>query len=251
MSRIFDALRRSESERSGNDLDALPKGPDLLRDAERRTLSGWEESPFDKDADSRIFGEGDELLRLDGASTAVAAIDGLGGSPGLPEAERMDILSRFQSLSIAPPSKSRIVCLSDRENPTAEALRLLAVRLRDLRRVRPLKKVLITSTIPREGKSTIAANLACALAQAADERILLVEGDLRRPSLSQIFGINKSRGISEWLREDDASLPISTISIQQVSGSCPPEIRAETRSNLSNPKGSRLLWSSWPRISTG
>jgi capsular exopolysaccharide synthesis family protein len=100
-----------------------------------------------------------------------------------------------------------MVCLTDRENPTAEALRLLAVRLRDLRRVRPLKKLLITSTIPQEGKSTIAANLACALAQATDERILLVDGDLRRPSLSRIFGMSATRGISEWLHDDDAALP--------------------------------------------
>jgi capsular exopolysaccharide synthesis family protein len=69
-----------------------------------------------------------------------------------------------------------------------------------------LKKVLITSTIPQEGKSMISANLACALAQASDEKILLVEGDLRRPSLLQMFGIEQKSGISECVRDDRREL---------------------------------------------
>ena len=52
----------------------------------------------------------------------------------------------------------------------------------------------------------ISANLACALAHASDEKILLMEGDLRQPSLSQMFGIHKTRGISEWLQEEDGPL---------------------------------------------
>ena len=121
---------------------------------------------------------------------------------GLSAEQRQNVLSQFRSLEISLPPQSRLVCLTDRENPTAEAIRLLGVRLRDLRQSRPLKKVLITSTIPQEGKSMISANLACALAHGSDARILLVEGDLRRPSLSHMFGIQKQPGIYEWLRED-------------------------------------------------
>jgi capsular exopolysaccharide synthesis family protein len=46
----------------------------------------------------------------------------------------------------------------------------------------------------------VAANLACALAQSSQQRTLLLEGDLRRPSLSQMFGIGRNRGLSEWLQ---------------------------------------------------
>jgi capsular exopolysaccharide synthesis family protein len=205
MSRIFDALQRSESERSGTASGALPKGPDLLRRAERRVASKWETGTSHQERETRITG-GDESFGRDGAPPVAALEEAPGGVESLPTAERLDILSRFPSLSIALPSQSRLVCLTDREHPTAEALRLLGVRMRDLRRLRPLKKVLITSTIPQEGKSMIAANLACALAHASDERILLVEGDLRRPSLSQMFGIQKTRGICEWLQENDGPL---------------------------------------------
>lgn len=185
----------------------LPKGPDLLRRAENIAASRWEVAPFDKETEAKIHVEADDRAVLETARTAVAAGEPPLDRGGLPGAERVEVLSQFQSLSIAPPSQSRVVCLTDRENPTAEALRLLAVRLRDLRRVRPLKKLSITSTIPQEGKSTISANLACALAQATDERVLLVDGDLRRPSLTRIFGISATRGISEWLHDDDAALP--------------------------------------------
>ena len=120
-----------------------------------------------------------------------------------PASERTEVLSRFPSLPISLTPQSRLVCLTDRENPTAEAVRLLGVRLRDLRRTRALKTVLITSTIPREGKSTISANLACALAHGSNERILLVDGDLRRPSQSQIFGLPKTRGVSDSVKEEN------------------------------------------------
>jgi capsular exopolysaccharide synthesis family protein len=59
--------------------------------------------------------------------------------------------------------------------------------------------MLITSTIPQEGKSTVAANLACTLARKAQQKILLVEGDVRRPSLSEMFGLGKKQGLCEWL----------------------------------------------------
>jgi capsular exopolysaccharide synthesis family protein len=90
--------------------------------------------------------------------------------------------------------------VTDKESLAAENFRFLAVRLRQLQQSRPLKKVLITSAIPREGKTMVAANLACTLARRAQQRTLLVEGDLRRPSLSQMFGLSKMSGICEWLQ---------------------------------------------------
>jgi capsular exopolysaccharide synthesis family protein len=66
--------------------------------------------------------------------------------------------------------------------------------------------VLITSTIPQEGKSMVVANLACTLALRTQQKILLLEGDLRRPSLSQRFGLGRNPGLCECLLQSERSL---------------------------------------------
>ncbi len=90
----------------------------------------------------------------------------------------------------------------DTESPAAEAFHLLGVRLRHMRRQRQLKKILITSTIPQEGKSMVASNLACTIALRTQQKVLLLEGDVRRPTQSKIFGLPKKPGICEWLNGD-------------------------------------------------
>ncbi len=200
MSRIFDALQRSESERSGAATAALPQGPDLLKQAERRVVSTWEAGAANFGREAANTEEDREAARRE--ADLPARITSTIGTPERLSADRsLDVFSQFASPQISPTAESRLVCLTDPENPTAEAIRLLGVRLRGLRRKQPLKKVLITSTIPREGKSTISANLACALARASDQRTLLVEGDLRRPSLAHMFGVQTACGMIEWLRE--------------------------------------------------
>ena len=143
-------------------------------------------------------------------------------SEELPVDQRLRALDHLRSIPISLAPQSRLVCLTDRENPAAEAIRLLGVRLKDLRRVRPLKKLLITSTIPQEGKSTIAANLACALAYASGEKTLLIDGDLRRPSLCQMFGVQTPSGMFEWLKEKAAHSRAFTALKTRAFGSCQP-----------------------------
>ena len=200
MSRIFDALQRSERERSGDDSQALPEGPDLLKRGENRAASKWESVETHVGPEVINFAENRETVHTE-PDLPPRTESVVSNSEELPIDQRLTALDRLQPLPISLAPQSRLVCLTDRENPAAEAIRLLGVRLKDLRRVRPLKKLLITSTIPQEGKSTIAANLACALAYVSGEKTLLVEGDLRRPSLSQMFGLQPASGMFELLKE--------------------------------------------------
>jgi capsular exopolysaccharide synthesis family protein len=105
----------------------------------------------------------------------------------------------FPSLEVVPANSSRLVFLTEPDSLAAEKFRFLGVRLRQLQQSRPLKKVLVTSTIPEEGKSTVSANLAGVLARRK-QSVLLIEGDLRRPTLAEQFGLGRLAGLGEWLQ---------------------------------------------------
>jgi hypothetical protein len=138
MSHIFDALRRSEAESSGIDLAALPGTTALLQQAERRAASKWEaavlseQSNAANDADfGTPFGMGESQPFEKELEQVVAELS--------QPAERFDPFSQFKSLPVSLDPQSRLLCLTDSGSPTAEAFRLLGVRLRHLRRHRPLK----------------------------------------------------------------------------------------------------------------
>jgi capsular exopolysaccharide synthesis family protein len=201
MSQIFDALRKSENERNGSDRSSPSEATELLRAAERKAASKWGVA---NSANSRAVEENrreGEIPQLEAASiTARVDESSIDDNPTILE-EWLSIVGQFQTLKASPEPESRLVCLTEPESPAAEAFRLLGVRMREIRRERLLKTLLITSTIPQEGKSMVSANLACALAKTTKQRVLLLEGDLRRPSLSAKLGIGSNPGICEWFQE--------------------------------------------------
>jgi len=69
-----------------------------------------------------------------------------------------------------------------------------------MREKQPLKKILVTSSLPKEGKSFVAANLAQALAWQQGRRVLLVDGDLRASRLHLALGSASTPGLSEYLQ---------------------------------------------------
>ncbi|MEO8726038.1 MAG: CpsD/CapB family tyrosine-protein kinase [Acidobacteriaceae bacterium] len=81
----------------------------------------------------------------------------------------------------------------------AEEFRRLRSRLYQFRDSQPIKSLLVTSGLPGEGKSFIASNLAISLARHQDCRVLLIDGDLRKPSLHTVLGAPSSPGLSDYL----------------------------------------------------
>jgi capsular exopolysaccharide synthesis family protein len=199
MSHIFDALLRSEAESPGIDLAALPGTTALLQRAERRAASKWEAAVLSEQSNAANDADFGVPFSLGELQPVEKELEQAAAEPSQP-AERFDPFSQFTSLPVSLDPQSRLLCLTDSGSPAAEAFRLLGVRLRHLRRQRSLKTVLITSTIPEEGKSLVSANLACTLAPGSHERTLLLEGDLRRPSLSQKFGLGRNPGLCECLK---------------------------------------------------
>ena len=89
--------------------------------------------------------------------------------------------------------------------PEAEAFRTVRVNLRRQLEQQGTRSLIVTSAIPGEGKTTLAWNLA-RIEAAAGSRVLLVEADLRRPSLAKSLEANGTAGLSDLLASDEAQL---------------------------------------------
>ncbi|PID45488.1 MAG: hypothetical protein CR981_00450 [Proteobacteria bacterium] len=66
---------------------------------------------------------------------------------------------------------------------------------------KPPRTIMVTSAIPKEGKTFVTANLGISLAQGMEQYSLLVNGDLRCPSLAAMFGLDSSKGLVDYLRD--------------------------------------------------
>ncbi|MDN4475416.1 polysaccharide biosynthesis tyrosine autokinase [Demequina sp. SYSU T00192] len=98
-----------------------------------------------------------------------------------------------------PKAKQRpLIVHEDARSPRAESFRTLRTNLQFLDTERETRSFVITSSVPSEGKSTTAANLAITLADAG-ARVLLVGADLRRPKMAKYMGIEASVGLTDVL----------------------------------------------------
>jgi non-specific protein-tyrosine kinase len=95
-------------------------------------------------------------------------------------------------------SSRPLVVQDDPNTPRAEAFRQLRTNLQFVEIDQPLRSLVVTSSLPGEGKSTSACNLAITLAQAGI-KVLLVEGDLRRPRITDYLGIEGGVGLTSVL----------------------------------------------------
>lgn len=112
-------------------------------------------------------------------------------------ARRVDLAKVSQSVVTLAPAGAAI---SPKQQVMAEQFRLLRTRVKALSKDFQLQTLLITSTLSGEGKTTIAANLAGSLSGVEGLRVLLVDFDLRRPSLHSIFGVESDRhSRASWL----------------------------------------------------
>lgn len=153
---------------------------------------------------SRLF---EALQKSESEGASIGFSESLSTATRLSEApERKDYnLKELVSLSVAVGADKHLVTVTSKESLGAEKFRFLAVRLRYLQQSRAIKTLLVTSTIAEEGKSLVAANLSVALARKNQQKILLLEGDLRRPSLTNTLGLGKLPGLSECLRDNGSS----------------------------------------------
>src|SRR5258706_616535 len=118
----------------------------------------------------------------------LATFGGEGSEPGFVRSDwELDV--RFNAF--APGAKDKA---------GAERFRTLRSRLFQLADTKPLRRVMVTSSVPSEGKSFVCANLAHAMVQQQNRRVLLIDADLRVPTLHKMLSVPRSPGLSNYLR---------------------------------------------------
>jgi len=177
MGRIQDAMRRVAAEKPAQP-PASPVFADEMFPPERSAATTPDEAGPQADADE-----------------AGAASIGPDTAPAAASDEALGHLD---------PSLVAKVVVDTRMAPTSrEQYRRLAAALHHAQEANGLKVVMIASAAAGEGKSLTAANLALTLSESYRRTVLLVDGDLRRPSLHTVFGIQTESGLSEALDSPD------------------------------------------------
>jgi protein-tyrosine kinase len=91
---------------------------------------------------------------------------------------------------------------NDETHVGAERFRTLRSRLYQIAGTRPLRRVVVTSSVPTEGKTFVATNLAQSIVRQPDRRVLLIDADLRASRLHQVLGAPRTPGLVDYLRGD-------------------------------------------------
>ena len=98
-----------------------------------------------------------------------------------------------------PAPESHLLDLNNSHETPAEEFRTLRTRLNHLQTLQPLHSVVVTSPSPAEGKTFTAVNLALAESNLAESSVLLGDFDLRRPIIHNLFQIDRTPGLSDYL----------------------------------------------------
>jgi polysaccharide biosynthesis transport protein len=145
---------------------------------------------------------------LGGAALGIGIIFLIGFlDPTTRTVDELEEVSKHPVIAALPASRNSnregaLALLGDAQSPAAEAVRSLRAGLTFLGTVDERRSFLITSAVPGEGKSWVAANLAYAFAAQGD-RTLLIDADLRRPVQSEFFGYSKdSKGLADHLSQE-------------------------------------------------
>ena len=179
MSRIHEALKRAEEERAlsqGGQASSL--APAVAAETPVVVPAAVEETP-----------------------SLSAAAPFSAGMPSFTSPFSVDaLLARSPQLDWQPDEKTMLFFNGNESARGTEEFRTLRSRLYHTRESMTLKKILVTSALPKEGKSFTSANLAQVLVRQHGRRVLLIDADLRAPRLHLMLGTTSAPGLSDYLQ---------------------------------------------------
>jgi len=108
--------------------------------------------------------------------------------------------------------RERLASPPDGDPGLIEQFRRLAATLHQAQRTNNLRSVMVTSALPSEGKTLTATNLALTVSESYQRRVLLIDADLRRPRIKDMFGLADGEGLSDSLNNPRGGrLPVHQI----------------------------------------
>lgn len=176
MSRIHEALKKAASERNAQ----VPGGPV----SELVALAG----------DIVTVGESPAPVRSGGRNGSGAGI--------ATSLQHEELLRKCQRTEWKIDPRFSAFANEARDRSGAEKFRTLRSRLYQIAATRPLKRIVVTSSVPEEGKTFIASNLAQSIIRQENRRVLLIDGDLRASRLHITLGASAKPGLTDYLRGD-------------------------------------------------
>jgi capsular exopolysaccharide synthesis family protein len=124
-------------------------------------------------------------------------------------------------LSVAKPSvpsehpgswQERLAVAHEMPPIAIEQYRRLAGTLHELQAQRGIKTLMVSSSLPREGKTLTITNLALTLSHSYRRKVLLIDADLRHPSIHEVFGLRNTAGLADVVRTAGRQVPIIELS---------------------------------------
>ncbi len=150
--------------------------------------------------------EGHEPIR---PAVSVSPVAESAGSHPRATASAVMAIPEFPVEEARLSAENRVVYYDDPRSPAADRFRLLRMRLKELWTAGKLKKLLVTSALAHDGKTTLILNLATALAERGKRNVLVIEADLHHSSLADYLKLKPWAGLTECLA--DGATPFSAI----------------------------------------
>jgi capsular exopolysaccharide synthesis family protein len=127
-------------------------------------------------------------------------------------APRIGIALRSQIAAFPSWLQEKLVVSRDLSPISSEQYRRLGGTLHRLQGESGIKTLMVSSAVPQEGKTLTVTNLALTLSESYNRRVLLIDADLRRPTIHESFGLSNTTGLADVIREGAEQLPLIEVS---------------------------------------
>jgi protein-tyrosine kinase len=197
MTRLSDALRRAAEETASMPSASAPTAPEELRRIELAP-SAWQFSPVET---MHVPVEPAHSAPLEPPRVPESSAFAAASAPEPPAELRRDPVpaAPVPVLRFGDADRDKLIVGDGVDPALVEQYRHLAAVMHHAQKASGVRSVMVTSALPSEGKTLTATNLALTLSESYQRRVLLIDADLRRPRMREMFALPSSVGLTDSL----------------------------------------------------